>query len=709
MRQYTYRPAPRLAVETLEDRSVPAGIGFHETDFVSDQSGVALQTDANLVNGWGIALSPSGATYLGDSSGSFWVADNGTDKATLYAGDVSGSPLTITPQVVNIPGGVPTGQVFNATNDFVVTNGTTSGPAAFIFAAESGKISGWNPTVSMTNAQVAVTSSTAIYKGITIGTNATGNFLFAADFHNQRIDVFDKTFATAKLAGNFTDPNLPAGFAPFNVQNLGGKLYVAYAMRPTTGDDEVHGAGLGVVDVFDTDGNFIRRVATQGRLNAPWGLAIAPSGFGDLGGDLLVGNFGDGQINAFDPATGTDKGVLADPSGNPIGIDGLWGMTFGNGKTAGDAGSLYFAAGPSDESHGLFGKLTVAAAAGGRGGDGPGHDLVAVSGQANGSAQLFALDKSGKLTAQGSPLTPFTGFAGPVRSTTADVNGDGIPDTILVTGPGGATRLEVISGSDNKTLLASPIDPFGDANFTGGAFVTAGDMDLDGRAEIVVTPDMGGGPRAVVFDLSGTTLSVKANFFGIDDSAFRGGARSSIGDVNGDGTMDLVVVAGFGGGPRVSIFDGISVLAGSTPTKLVNDFFAFPGSDATTLRNGVFVAAGDFDGDGFADLAFGGGPGGGPRVLVVSGNLLRQGMIDAAEGSPIANFFAFDGSQRGGVRLTTKEGDNDPRRELVVGSGDGQAPATIVFPGSTLQGGTPPGTTTTPFTDATETNGVFVG
>src|SRR5439155_5195251 len=200
-----------------------------------------------------------------------------------------------------------------------------------------------------------------------------------------------------------------------------------------------------------------------------------------------------------------------------------WGMTFGNGKTAGDPGTLYFAAGPEDESHGLFGKLTVAQAAGGRGGNGPGQDLVAVSGQANGAAQLFALDATGKLTAQGSALAPFTGFTGPVRSTTADVNGDGIADTILVTGPGGATRLAVVSGADNKTLLVNPTDPFGDANFTGGAFVTAGDMDLDGRAEVVCTPDEGGGPRVVVFDLTGTTLGVKANFFGIDDPAFRGG------------------------------------------------------------------------------------------------------------------------------------------------------------------------------------------
>ena len=213
----------------------------------------------------------------------------------------------------------------------------------------------------------------------------------------------------------------------------------------------------------------------------------------------------------------------------------------------------------------------------------------------------------------------------------------------------------------------------------------------------------------VAFDLTGTTLTVKDSFFGINDPAFRGGARAALGDVNGDGTLDLVVAAGFGGGPRVAVLDGLAVLAGVGADPLVNDFFAFPGSDAATLRNGVFVAVGNFDGDGNADLAFGGGPGGGPRVLVVSGNLLRQGQIDQAENNPIANFFAFDGSQRGGVRVAAKEGDADADRELVVGSGDGQPPAVIVFPGKTLRGGTPPSTATTPFTDPTEANGVFVG
>jgi uncharacterized protein (TIGR03118 family) len=707
MHHHTRRPAPaaRLSLELLEARWVPAVLTVRETDLVSDQPGVAAQTDPNLVNGWGVSLPPSG--------GNFWVSDNGTGKASVYGGDTGGSPLTVSPLVVAIPGGAPTGQVFNGTTDFVVTSGAASGPALFIFASETGQITGWNPDVPppapSTSAQPAVTVPGAVYKGLAIGSTAAGNFLFAADFRNGKIDVFDKTYAPVILPGKFTDPELPAGYAPFNIQALGGQLYVAYARRAATGDEEEVGPGLGVVNVFDTDGNFVRRVAAGGRLDAPWGLALAPAGFGPFGGDLLVGNAGDGRINVFDPATGADEGFLVDPSGNPVTIDGLWGLAFGNGTTAGDANALYFAAGSGDETHGLFGKLTVAAPAPGRDGDGPGHDLVAVSGPANGAAQQFALGTTGKLTARGSPLAVFSGFAGPVRAATGDVDGDGTPDTVLVTGPGGPVQLAVVSGADDKTLLLNPTDPFGDPSFTGGAFVDVGDVDLDGRAELVVSPDQGGGPRVVVLDVTGGALQVRANFFGIDDPTFRGGARTAIGDVTGDGTLDLAVAAGFLGGPRVAVFEGKSVLAGAAPTRVLNDFFAFPGPDAVTLRNGVFLTAGDFDGDGKADLAFGGGPGGGPRVLVVSGDLLRQGQIDQAVNTPIANFFAFDGSQRGGVRLAAKEGDGDPRRELVAGSGEGQAPAVIVYPGATLQGGTPPGVSLTPFGDPTEANGIFVG
>src|SRR5579885_285571 len=258
------RQRPRLGLEAFEPRHLPAAAGaVLETDLVADQPGVARLTDPNLVNGWGISLSPDGGT--------FWVSDNGTGKSSLYGGDVNGTPLSVNPLVVDVPGGAPTGQVFNGTSDFVVHSGTASAPALFVFASEAGQITGWNPAVppptpSMT-AQPAFTSPAAVYKGLAIGSNSRGNFLYAADFHGNRIDVLDKAFAPATLAGNFTDPNLPAGFAPFNIQNLGGKLYVAYAVQDDARHDEVDGAGLGLVDVFDTDGRFLSRVATGGSLN----------------------------------------------------------------------------------------------------------------------------------------------------------------------------------------------------------------------------------------------------------------------------------------------------------------------------------------------------------------------------------------------------------------------------------------------------------
>ncbi|MDB5310122.1 MAG: Flagellar hook-length control protein FliK [Gemmataceae bacterium] len=336
---------------------------------------------------------------------------------------------------------------------------------------------------------------------------------------------------------------------------------------------------------------------------------------------------------------------------------------------------------------------------------------LVVSGPANGTATVFAGDPAnlGKYTP--TPLTtldPFGALGTNVRTAEADVNGDGIPDTVLVTGPGVPLRVAVVSGKDNATLLVQPFDPFG-GNFTGGGFVAAGDFERTGRAEFVVTPDQGGGPRVSIFALGADgKVTTRANFFGIDDPKFRGGARAAVGDVNGDGTPDLVVAAGFGGGPRVAIFDG-KTLFGGTPTRLVNDFFAFPGADATTLRNGVFVAAGDVNGDGKADLIFGGGPGGAPRVFILSGAQVAAGDTAAAEASPLANFFYGDPTTRGGVRVAAKP-TGTGKADVVVGSGEGLPSKVRVYDANTLN---PPGAPTgfqdlDPFGTAIA-GGVFVG
>jgi hypothetical protein len=253
-------------------------------------------------------------------------------------------------------------------------------------------------------------------------------------------------------------------------------------------------------------------------------------------------------------------------------------------------------------------------------------------------------------------LTPFeASFTGGVRVATADFNGDGVADLATGTGPGRATRVVVFDGVTKAELFR--VDPF-EASFTGGVFVSAGDLTGDGFADLVITPDEGGGPRARVF--SGNGFGLVADFFGIEDPNFRGGARAAVADVTGDGVGDLLVAAGFGGGPRLAVFDGKSL--GGTPTKPFGDFFVFE----PTLRNGVFVTGGDLDADGFAEVIAGGGPGGGPRLFALSGAGLLAGRQEVR-----ANFFAGDTSNRGGVRVAARDLDGDGFADLVAGSGTG--------------------------------------
>jgi uncharacterized protein (TIGR03118 family) len=311
---------------------------YKQRNLVSDIDGVARIADPNLVNPWGLSFGPSTPA---------WVADNGTGLSTLYSGGVHKSIPVIGSLVVTIDGGKPTGTVFNPTSGFNV-NGA---PAKFIFDSEVGTITAWN---GGTEATTVATTPDAIYKGLTLA----GHLLYAANFHAGKIDVFNDSFAPTTVPGGFTDPNLPAGFAPFNIQEIGGRLLVAYAKQDQNAEDDVAGAGFGYVDVFDTDGHLIRRLISQGALNAPWGLALAPRHFGPFSGDLLVGNFGDGAINAYDPQTGNFDGTLMNKDGNQIKIDGLWALRFGNG-VIGTPQTLLFTAGIGDEQHGLFGEIVV--------------------------------------------------------------------------------------------------------------------------------------------------------------------------------------------------------------------------------------------------------------------------------------------------------------------------------------------------------------
>jgi len=329
-------------------RNINANNAYTVNNLVADEPGAAALTDPNLVNGWGITAS---------SSSPWWVVDNETNKSTLYRGDGS-----IVPLVVGVDGG-PTGIVFNGTAGFTVTDGTNTGPARFIFDTEGGQVLGWNPAVAGgATAILGGEHPGSNYKGLALAVAGDSNaYLYAADFHNGAIDVYDSTYALTSLPGGFTDPGIPAGFAPFNIQALGGVLYVTYAMQDEEAEDEVAGPGLGYVSAFDTDGNFIGRVASAGDLNAPWGLAIAPADFGRFSGDLLVGNFGDGHINGFGAGdSGWEaKGHLKTPDHHTLVIDGLWGIGFGNDAGSGPHNVLYFAAGPDDEEHGLFGSITA--------------------------------------------------------------------------------------------------------------------------------------------------------------------------------------------------------------------------------------------------------------------------------------------------------------------------------------------------------------
>jgi len=338
-------PAPDLGAAPAPDGGTVGQLSqtLIQTNLTSDRTDAANQ-DPNLVNAWGLAFSPAGP---------IWIAANGTGKAVVYNASGASTGLVVT---IPVPPGAtgpaaPTGQVFNGTTAFQGD--------LFILVTEEGTIVGWR---SGTTAGLRVDRSGAgaIYKGVALVTRNTVSRLFAADFHNNRIDVFDGNYASVELpSGRFRDPQLPAGFAPFNVVAVNGALWVTYAKQDDMAKDDVPGAGLGFVDVYDFDGNFVRRFASGGVLNAPWGIAVAPAEFGALANQVLIGNFGDGTIHAFDAATGAAGAAVLGANGAPLVIDGLWALGFGSGAPGVGRNQLFFTAGPNDEMNGLFGRLDV--------------------------------------------------------------------------------------------------------------------------------------------------------------------------------------------------------------------------------------------------------------------------------------------------------------------------------------------------------------
>jgi uncharacterized protein (TIGR03118 family) len=346
--------AASLLIAVVPSMSQPApSAGYQQTNLVSDVPGLAMFTDPNLVNAWGMSFGQN--TFI-------WVSDNGTGVATLYDGNGTKQSLVVTipPPLGGTGPSAPTGQLFNDGTGFQLA---ANMPALFIFVTEDGTISGWNPGVNATNAVLEVDRSPigAVYKGVAL--NNGKDRLYAANFRFGTIEVFDANWT---LVDSFTDPSTPPGFAPFNIQNLDGTLYVTFAKQDAERHDDVAGPGHGFVDILDPATNtFTRLVSGQSGkapINSPWGLARAPStGFGEFSGALLVGNFGDGAIHAFDPSTGTLLGQLRLSHGGPVKIDGLWALVFGKGgANNGPTTTLFFTAGPNDESHGLFGKLEAA-------------------------------------------------------------------------------------------------------------------------------------------------------------------------------------------------------------------------------------------------------------------------------------------------------------------------------------------------------------
>ncbi len=333
-----------VAAALLTLSAATSRAGFVVTNLVTDNQAVnaAPVTDPNLINPWGISMS---------ATSPFWVSDNGAAVATLY----SVNPGTGVPAkvglTVSIPGdGSVTGSAFNGTMGF---NGD-----AFLFVNEDGTISGWRGALGTAAETLLPASVNNVYKGASLATISGNAYLYAANFRNGNIDVLKGNGASANLTGNFTDPNLPVGFAPFNVLDLGGTVYVTYARQVGAYLDVVPGPGNGYVDAFDENGNLLNRVASAGALNSPWGLAIAPASFGSFAGDLLVGNLGDGRIDAFNLGTNNFVGPLTDGQGNPIAIDGLWALVAGNNGSGGNSNAIYFSAGPNNEADGLFGSLT---------------------------------------------------------------------------------------------------------------------------------------------------------------------------------------------------------------------------------------------------------------------------------------------------------------------------------------------------------------
>jgi uncharacterized protein (TIGR03118 family) len=510
---------------------------YVQTNLVANtKSFGAAVVDPNLVDPWGISLS---------TSSPFWISNRLSGTSTLYngAGTANATVVKIPAGAASAAGslGQPTGQVQNNLSTATPVPFLLPAPdgktASFIFDTDDGTISAWNGSVTASTAVVTVDNSAsgAIYKGLAIGTSAGGPTLYAANFHSGKVEAYNSVWAPATLAGTFTDPAVPSGFAPFNIWNIGGKLYVSYAKQNATQTLDVAGAGNGYVSVFDLNGNLLTHLISGGALNSPWGMAIAPASWGAFGGALLVGNFGDGTINAFNATTGAQLGTLWNASGAPIVNSGLWALVFGNGKSGGDTNTLYFTAGVPDGTsvqRGLLGSIAppaaitsiVNAASIVSGNVAPG-EIVLITGQTVGPSPSV----TSTIPAPGSKLPTVVNSTIPVNTTTITFNGTAAP---VVYAGSGATAVQVpyeIAGSTSASVLMTvgsqtaapftvPVAPTSPGlftiNYTGTGQVVA--LNADGTVNSAANPAARG--SSIMLFATGEGVTAPADTDGIGEA-----------------------------------------------------------------------------------------------------------------------------------------------------------------------------------------------
>jgi uncharacterized protein (TIGR03118 family) len=596
--------------------TISAGSAYVPTYFVSDQPGKALAVDPLLVNPWGMASLVTSP---------IWFANNGTSTSQLYGGDIAGSVFKKNALTVSVNTTLPTGITSNATSDFVITSGGGTGPARFIFSSINGNITAWRAGES---AIIAASKPGHVYTGLAFG-NATANYLYAADFANGTIDVFNTSFTLTTLTGTFVDPTMPATFHPFNVQNMGGVLYVAYAKVGVSGAPE-SAPGNGYVSKFNTDGTFIGRLISTGVLDTPWGIALAPAPFGIFGGTLLVGNVGNGNINAYNPTTGAYLGQLQNILGTPIVIDGLRALSFGNGVGGGDTSTLYFTAGPQNGLHGLLGRVKVTnsdtapnaiiAAAGAftaNVGAATAH-TVAMFWDANGfGTYTTTINWGDGASSPGSVIALGIGVDLVVGTHTyaAETAAAGVATTVMISDTDGGTHTAL-----GNAVVVVRITPAGD-------IVGRGDFNGDGKSDVLLRDSAG---NLGMWLMNGSVITTGA-FVGSPGGTY---TVAGVADFNGDGMADILLRDSTGtlgmwimNGPVITSGALVGAPGGSYTVAGVDDFngdhkadillrdalgnlgmwimngpVITSGASVGSIGSSTVVGIGDFSGDARADI-----------------------------------------------------------------------------------------------------------